>query len=494
MIARPRFAVGARPKTMRLRLAYILALAITLRLVALALPTVVHPDEVFQYLEPAHRLLFGTGVTTWEWREGVRGWLLPLVIAVPMAAGAAIAPSSGLYLLLPKLAMLLASLAIVVVGWRLGERVSPLHATMTAAVAAGWYETIYFGPHVTSETIAVALILPAALLIQSQRVASMARLASAGVLLGLAVSIRFQYAPAVAALAGASLWRRPADLVPVAFGGLCGLIPEAVADVAMGTVPYRWFIENVRSNLVAGRAASYGTSGPFGLVALVWPRWSLWGVPLLGLAAIGARRYPALAAMALANFAFHSAIAHKEYRFVLLSAVIAVLLAAIGTADIVRSTARTHGAKAARQRLAMLALGWVAASTSLAFGAFQDKWRGNGAEIAAFATLRNDPALCGVGIYRHHFSRTAGYATLHRDVPMLLFADEPGERPRADVLAAAPAFNRVLAAEGRLGELPPGYTRMRCERGVCVFERPGGCDARAGRRLAIDTALARIDD
>lgn len=31
------------------------------------LPNTHHPDEVFQTIEPAHRLLTGVGVVTWEW-------------------------------------------------------------------------------------------------------------------------------------------------------------------------------------------------------------------------------------------------------------------------------------------------------------------------------------------------------------------------------------------------------------------------------------------
>ncbi|MSP03949.1 MAG: hypothetical protein EXR05_01570 [Acetobacteraceae bacterium] len=39
------------------------------------------PDEVFQYLEPAHRLVHGTGLIAWEYAAGLRSWLLPGVLA-----------------------------------------------------------------------------------------------------------------------------------------------------------------------------------------------------------------------------------------------------------------------------------------------------------------------------------------------------------------------------------------------------------------------------
>ena len=42
---------------------------------------VLHPDEIMQYLEPAHRLVFGNGVTYWEYFYGARSWLVPGLVA-----------------------------------------------------------------------------------------------------------------------------------------------------------------------------------------------------------------------------------------------------------------------------------------------------------------------------------------------------------------------------------------------------------------------------
>ena len=42
------------------------------------------PDEYWQSLEVAHRLVFGTGVLTWEWRDDarIRGFAHPLLFAL----------------------------------------------------------------------------------------------------------------------------------------------------------------------------------------------------------------------------------------------------------------------------------------------------------------------------------------------------------------------------------------------------------------------------
>lgn len=39
------------------------------------------PDETWQSLEVAHRLVFGNGALTWEWSKGIRSALHPVMFA-----------------------------------------------------------------------------------------------------------------------------------------------------------------------------------------------------------------------------------------------------------------------------------------------------------------------------------------------------------------------------------------------------------------------------
>src|SRR5258708_28447258 len=66
----------------RLMLFFLCAIAIALRLYfAFASPSIAHPDEIFQNQEQAHRLVYGYGIVPWEFREGVRSWILPGLLA-----------------------------------------------------------------------------------------------------------------------------------------------------------------------------------------------------------------------------------------------------------------------------------------------------------------------------------------------------------------------------------------------------------------------------
>ncbi|XP_059620266.1 GPI mannosyltransferase 3-like [Phlebotomus argentipes] len=62
---------------------WVFFLLLTLRLSSVLLvKTSYVPDEYWQSLEVAHRLVYGYGYLTWEWTQGIRSYMQPLLIAV----------------------------------------------------------------------------------------------------------------------------------------------------------------------------------------------------------------------------------------------------------------------------------------------------------------------------------------------------------------------------------------------------------------------------
>ncbi|KAK3221606.1 hypothetical protein Dsin_008631, partial [Dipteronia sinensis] len=49
---------------------------------ALLIQTYFNPDEHWQALEVAHHIVFGYGHLTWEWKEGIRSYLHPMLFAL----------------------------------------------------------------------------------------------------------------------------------------------------------------------------------------------------------------------------------------------------------------------------------------------------------------------------------------------------------------------------------------------------------------------------
>src|ERR1700722_10406628 len=148
-------ANGLTAATLRVHpLAAILLIAAAIRLPLAFWPNTHHNDEIFQYLEPAWRMLGHDSIVSWEWRDGMRGWLLPTLLAGPVAVGDWLIPGGMGAFVLPRLVAATASLSIVVSAWMFGARVSRTHAIIAGFVTAIWFELAYFAPHVLGEPLA----------------------------------------------------------------------------------------------------------------------------------------------------------------------------------------------------------------------------------------------------------------------------------------------------------------------------------------------------
>ena len=313
-------------------LAAIVLLAAVIRLPLAFWPNFHHPDETFQYLEPAWRMLGHDGIVSWEWREGMRSWLLPGMMAAPVALGDWIAPGGTGAFILPRLVATLASLSIVVSAFAFGARISRTHALVAGFVAAVWFELVYFAPHTLGEPLATAVILPAVLLL-TRAAPSRRDLLGGGALLALAVLFRFQYAPAAATLAIGACWAHRSRVLPVIAGGVAVMAVSAAVDAAHGAVPFSWLAANIGQNLLHDRAAEFGVMPASAYLDCFWLMWSIAIVPLSFAVFRGWRHAPLLLWAALVNIAFHSLIGHKEYRFIFLSVALLVIVAALGSVD-----------------------------------------------------------------------------------------------------------------------------------------------------------------
>jgi len=468
----------------------ILAIAFLLRAVVLPLPGFKHADEVWQYLEPAYYLAFDRWIIAWEYRDGIRTWLIPILLALPMKLGGAIAPDSGLHLLLTKLLLVLLSLSIVACSTALGLRISRLHGLMAGFVTAIWAELVYYGPRAMSEPVSLALFFPAALLLTMPREKRTARLyLLAGFLLGLCFCARFQFAPALAVLAlwtcGAR-WRAWGWLV---LGGLLGLGLDALVDLAVGEhPPLRWIYENFRVNLIENKSASYGVEPWYWYLAQIANYWRLALLAILPLMVLGARRYPVLMAVAVVNLLAHSAIPHKEDRFVLLSTGLMVFLAAIGGIDLLRRL--TMGDTQRLHRFTAWACGfWALCSLMVAFaGPLRLQWK-NGQSIPRTLQLAGEaPGACGLALYRPTHPLSAAHVFYNRNTPVYLF--NPGDE--ATAVEYRPAFNLVMAMRGKP---VPGaeYQLLGCpDKSHCIYQRAGSCQGVVPSKYELNTALTSL--
>lgn len=443
---------------------------------AVAFPNIVWPDEIYQSLEQAHRLAFGSGVVPWEFRDGTRSWLLPGALAGAMA----LAPGEGgtLHLRVVQLLLCVLSLAPIAVAYATAARArGTLAAVIAGGAAAVWFELILFAPKALNEVVAAHLLLLGLYL--EATVEQGRRRLLAGALLGAAVALRIHLALAVLlalAWSAGRDWRRWRALLPglAAMGALAGLV-----DLVTWGRPFHSFVSTIQFNVVRGKAAEFGTAPWSGYLEAIWTTWSWATFVVVPLALLGARRLPALAIGAVTVLATHTAFAHKEYRFVYPAILLAITLAAIGTAELLSWIGARARLRSAWLAAALLLL-W--SGLSLARGlryettavdpltpAPTSRWTHAGWGLESMALAGAKPDLCGVGLVLTSWIWTGGYTYLHRDVPIFLVVDQ------RDGIATAGGFNAVIAPAQIMPNLPE-FTVRRCwPEGMCFADRPGAC-------------------
>lgn len=473
----------------------IVALAVALRLFAYNPWDQHHPDEFYQYLEQANRLVSGYGIVPWESRYGIRNALIPQFLALPMWLGNLIAPDGILPIHLARLSFAVLCLLALAGAWGIGAARSQGHALVALFVAAVWYDSVQFSVLLLSESAATAVISCGAALLLLGRPERQRRLWLAGFLLALGVLLRFQYAPFVGVLVLATArldWRTWRGL---AIGSLAALALGAVSDLANGQVPMAWIFENLRMNIGEGRAAEFGEEGPLYYPRMIHLALGLAAPGIVACALLAGRRYwPLILALAV-NIAMHTLVGHKEYRFVWLSVFLILVLGAVGSVNVAEwlMARRSPARKAGWLTLLVLCAGWFGLSQTVLGEAATKrlKLKGGAYSMAAFDSVAH-PEVCGISVSEDKSAHLVK-ALLRRDIPIYLIPQE-----MADGLSSLPP-ETVQAANATIadGDLPfnPEYQVIAChertEQKACLLIRPGGCDRTAGKDHDLQNVMLR---
>lgn len=444
----------------------IFAVGLALRVgVALRSPSIEWPDEIFNTLEPAHRLVYGYGVIAWEWRDGIRSWVYPAFLAGVMRATAWMGAGSRGYLTGIIVVLSLLSLSCVWFAYAWAKKTTGTAAAWIAAGAcATWYQLVYFSPKAFAEVFATDFLLPGLYLgMYGDELPEKKRLALAGICLGIAVCVRMQYAPAVAF---AVLWccgKQWKTRAPALFAGLLlPVIAFGVVDAFTWGYPFQSYIRYFQMNLFSSRATHYGVEPWYIFFTALWR--TMW--PMLLLAVFAIKRNELLAWVVAITVVTHSLITHKEFRFIYPVLPILVTLAAMGLVEIVSFVSkRLSRVPSPRMVTATGLIGCVLISAGFARTMHWDKSSGG---LIALNKLSRDPSVCGVGFLVLPWTLTGGYTHLHRDVPLILV------NRNAPLVGQMLNFN-ALVSLGPRDNLPMGFTSEGCWNGVCLYRRPGPC-------------------
>ena len=451
--------------SLRLLLLGILLLGLFLRIgAALRFPNTFHADEIFQTQEPAHRLAYGYGVVTWEWRRGVRSWVYPAFLAGVMRATEWMGKGSEGYVRGIAIVLSLLSLTTIWFGFAWAKRAGGVEAAIIAAGAcAAWYELVYFGPKTLTEIMATNALLPGLYLgMYGEELGEKKRMLLAGIFCGLAMSIRIQLAPAAGFAALYFCypnWRK--RTLPLAAGLLLPVLCFGLVDMNAWSYPFQSYINYIRANLYEG-GRGYGVSPWYWYLELLCAHLG----PIAFLVLMGLRRSPFLGWVALIILLTHNYFGHKEVRFLYPMVPLEVTLAALGIMEIIPAFNARRKKPLSSRAIVVGGLAYCVISSCLLIHQFD--WSRNSGNVIAFDQLSRNPTLCGVGVYKIGWYDLGGYARLHKNVPILIL------KSASELMDQSQSFNAIVTPGSLSGNLH-GFEMAECSGGVCVYRRPGPC-------------------
>ena len=413
-----------------------------------------HPDELFQTLEPALYRARGYGVLAWEWREGIRNWAVPLFfswlirlcdflgIRDPQAIRAVVA--------VPLFALQLGMLLSV---FRYAERRVGQNGALWSTLAVGLYAPILaFAGRTLGESFSAALLVIS--LERLDRPAEQARNGfAAGLWMGAAIVARYGSAVFAGALL---LWlvaaRRWRQLGAVVFGIALVALALGALDWATWGRPFHSFIAYLRFNVLSDRAVFHFGSAPASYYLLPIARAApIWIWPAIAATLwIQKFRVPAWLFLAAVYLAVLFRTPHKEERFLYPAL---VLLVAGAAPEAVRFLQRL------KQPILRVFLLCVMSMLSLGTYFFLNElWPARGDQFRAIVKATRPRDATGLVIVNEGLWGSGGFFYIGRPIPWVT-CDWPSD-PIFQLAMGDRRFNRAVTYDERaLAELEAaGFT------------------------------------
>lgn len=455
-------------------------------------PGPAHPDETFQYLEQAHRLLYGSGFVPWEYVVGARSWFFPGILAGVMwlfgppwfAPDVAVLAADGF--------MAMLWVPVVVAAYRWGGIAAGRAGAVTAGAAvAFWFETLFFSIHPLIDTFATDLFVLGIALLYPNILSHRCRFWG-GLVLGIVVVIRVQLVLPVFLCVAIEHGLR---LAPQRRAGwwvmLAGIVSGAIAlgglDALTWGMPYQSIIQILWYDIAQKMTTVFGVEPWYYYIGLEsYYTYAIAG-PLVILSFYGARRLPLLGLIAIVIGVSFSCIDHKEERYILPLLPFFLVLAAIGSVMAVQgglSFIRVSQPVAARVCPAL----WIGLSLLLgAGGGFSWHWAATNGLVHAMRIIQADPAACGLGVYtpRPYDAVSSGYTYLRPGMNLVPLSHESQALQEE-------AYNYLLVvhfpdgpAEPPLPMFSSAFQRQKCWDNTavsfCLWHRDGECPVRTPR-------------
>ncbi len=153
-----------------------------------------HPDEIYQYIEQAHRINYGYGKIPWEYQVGLRSFFIPFVLAgFTRFSSLFIHTSPEVFLTSIYLFSSVLSLNIPISLYYITKEILNQECGfIVLMISSIWYELLMYAPRPTPEVWSAYLLLITLALIVNQRKKSLLYVLS-GFITTLAILMRINY-------------------------------------------------------------------------------------------------------------------------------------------------------------------------------------------------------------------------------------------------------------------------------------------------------------
>ncbi len=474
-------------RSARLAFGSVIFLAIVIRVTAAFLfPNIAHADEIFQVQEQAHRVVYGSGITPWEFVIGIRSWIFPGLLVGIAEICRVLGGGTESFVVAVKLFMIAISVIPICCGWRWGHRLFGLGgAIIVSGILAAWVDLVYYSSHSLSEVFATNFFVAGLCIVEpgDRTTADRRMLFFAGLCLGLALVVRIQLAPAIGLIAICACW---GDLMrrwlPFSLGAGFIILMAGLIDYLTWGSAFRSIWLNVWVNVFLSVSEVYGVDPWYRYAGVLFFMWGGAFAVIAMTALVGASRLPLVLAVAATVLITHTLLGHKEPRFIFPAIPLVFILCGIGTCEICKALS----ANALRENwLTIVAVScWVLTSAALAVSPYyQSMWEHNRGVLTAFGLIAADKEACGVGFVAADVDETdkqAGQTNLPPDVPIYFV-------PNYDVTSYSSAFNFVITS-GREPNTPE-FKALGCfyngrflsslqpRPQSCLWRRTGPCTA-----------------
>jgi hypothetical protein len=298
------------------------------------------PDEIYQSIEQAHRLVFGYGMVPWEFRDGARSWVFPGLLAGAIKFATWFGARTG-----PDVVHAAKGLMVILAVWgviatmKLANNLGGRNAAFLAGV---WYAlypaSIVYGSRCMSEMASAPVLATAAWLALDgkNKKREFGFAAGGGAVAALAIYLRYQNG-----LIGVGLFltllarRRWWDLLYFSVAAfVVGMLGGWLDKLTWGDWFHSFFVY-WKFNVVEGKASKWGVAEASYYATTVWTSTG-WVLILIGVGFLLSLRRAAILMLTLCLFtAALVNTPHKEYRFVMPMVPLVLALSAAGLAWII---------------------------------------------------------------------------------------------------------------------------------------------------------------